>query len=94
MTPTRRDLQDVRRAIRKDWGMKPEQWERAAREALEAILDPATGRLVKLQAMLLFVDAAEFGPFDVEATLKRLLGRDRDRQNGTDETDPSNGSRS
>ena len=41
---------------------------------------PTTGRLVKLQAMLLFIDAAEYGPFDVEATLKGLLGRDRDRQ--------------
>jgi hypothetical protein len=88
MIPSRRELQDVRRAIRKDWGMKAEEWERSADGALEAILDPTTGHLVKLQAMLLFIDAAEFGPFDVEATLKRILGRDRDRQIDTQETDP------
>ncbi len=94
MTPSRRDLQDTRRAIREGWGMKAEQWERAAHDALQAILDPAVAHLVKLQGMLLFTDAAASGPFDVEATLKRLLGRDRDRQNGTDETDPRNDDRS
>ena len=53
MIPSRRELQDVRRAIRKDWGMKAEEWERSASGAMEAILDPTAGHLVKLQAMLL-----------------------------------------
>jgi hypothetical protein len=94
MTPTRRDLQDIRRAIRQGWDIKADRWDRAASESLQAILDPTVGHLVKLQGMLLFTDAAAYGSFDVEGTLKQLLGRERDRQNGTGETDPENSSRS
>ncbi len=94
MTPSRRELRDIRRAIRQGWDIKAEVWDRAAREALEAILDPTTGHLVKLQGMLLFTDAAAYGSFDVEGTLKQLLGRDRDRQIDTQEIEPRHDGRS
>lgn len=68
------DLQMVRRAIREHWPMSVERWEAAARQAVEVIVDPTASRRHKLGAVLLFVDAASYSTFDVEGSVKRLLG--------------------
>lgn len=72
---TRSDFQMVRRGLRQGWKIPPEQWEKAAAEGVEVLLDPATSRQHKLGAVRLFLDAAVFSEFDVDETLKRLMGR-------------------
>jgi hypothetical protein len=86
--PSKRDLQDVRRAIRKRWPVEPQVWEQSADDAMQVILDPQATLRHKLGAMLLFVDAAALETFDVVSSLKRILGR---CQNGTTESSPARG---
>jgi hypothetical protein len=79
------DLKAVRTAIQKRWDVKPEVWEQAADDAVSVILDPQTTRRQKLGAFLVLTDTAAIGPFDVEASLKRILGG-RDQPGETDAT--------
>ncbi|HET6324815.1 MAG TPA: hypothetical protein VFG04_08950 [Planctomycetaceae bacterium] len=68
------DFQAVRKAIKQRWNVKPEAWEQAADDAVSVILDPQTTGRQKLSAFLVLIDAAAIGPFNVEASLKRILG--------------------
>ncbi|HET6324806.1 MAG TPA: hypothetical protein VFG04_08905 [Planctomycetaceae bacterium] len=87
--PSKSDFQATPGAIQQQCPIEPEVWEKTADDAVAVILDPKTTQRLKLGALQFLTDAAAHGSSDVEASLKRVLGRDR--QKGRAENDPLSG---